>query len=81
MPCWCTSSLNTKHNYIHAVLIDIDQQSAPPVIPPTVVSADRTGNNEAMITFEPNSLGTFEVSLYIANSSTTPTLVLCMTVN
>ena len=57
------------------VWINIDQQTAPPVIPPTITSVERTSNAEAMVIFEPQSLGTFEIAYYTANDSTTPYLV------
>ena len=55
--------------------MDIDLDTLPPVIPPTVSRRDRTSANEATVVFEPQSLGSFEVTYYIANDSTTPYLV------
>ena len=63
------------YNYSTTVWINIDQQTAPPVIPPRVTSIERTSNTEAMVMFEPQSLGTFEVAYYTVNDSTTPYLV------
>ena len=60
---------------IFTVLVDIDLEAVPPVIPPTVTRNDRTSANEATIEFEPQSLGSFEVTYYVANDSTTPYLV------
>ena len=61
--------------FILAVWIDIDPQTAPPVTPPVNIRADRTNNSEAMVRFEPQSLGKFEIDLYVANDSNTPYLV------
>jgi hypothetical protein len=55
--------------------VDIDFNTAPPVIPPTVTRRDRTSANEAIVAFEPQSVGSFEVTYYVANDSTTPYLV------
>lgn len=55
--------------------MDIDLDTLPPVIAPTVNRNDRTSANEAIIVFEPQSLGSFEVTYYVANDSTTPYLV------
>lgn len=58
-----------------AVLIEIDPQSAPPVTPPVVITADRISNTEAVVTFESHSVGNFEVAFYTTNNSATPYLV------
>ena len=55
--------------------MDIDLNTVPPVIPPTVTRNDRTSANEAIVVFEPQSLGSFEVTYYVANDSSTPYLV------
>ena len=55
--------------------MDINLNTAPPVIPPTITRKDRTSANEAIVAFEPQSLGLFEVTYYVANDSTTPYLV------
>ena len=55
--------------------MDIDFNTAPPVIPPSVTRSDRTSANEAIVEFEPQSIGLFEVTYYVANDSTAPYLV------
>ena len=55
--------------------MDIDLNTAPPVIPPIVTRNDRTSANEAIVEFEPQSIGSFEVTYYVANDSSTPYLV------
>ena len=55
--------------------MDIDLNTVPPVIPPAVTRKDRTSANEAIVVFEPQSPGSFEVTYYVANDSTTPYLV------
>lgn len=62
-------------NVSFTVLVDIDLDAAPPVIPPTVTRNYRTSANEAIVEFEPQSIGSFEVTYYVANDSTTPYLV------
>jgi hypothetical protein len=57
------------------VLVDIDLEAVPPVIPPTITRNARTSANEAIVEFEPQSLGSFEVTYYVANDSVTPYLV------
>lgn len=57
------------------VWVGIDPQTAPPVLPPTVTVVERTGNNDAMVEFEPFSLGIFTIVYYIVNDTTTPYLV------
>lgn len=56
-------------------MIEIDPQSAPPVTPPVVTTADRISNSAAVVRFETHSVGNFEVTFYTANDSTTPYLV------
>ena len=53
----------------------VDPQTAPPVLPPTVTRAERTGNNDAVVVFEPFSLGIFTIAYYTVNDTTTPYLV------
>lgn len=57
------------------VLVDIDLEAVPPVIPPTITRNDRTSANDAILEFEPQSLGSFEVTYYVVNDSVTPYLV------
>ena len=60
---------------ISIVWVSVDPQTAPPVLPPRVTRIERTGNNDAMVMFEPFSLGIFTIAYYTANDTTTPYLV------
>ena len=60
---------------INVVWVDIDIQTAPPVIPPEITSAERTNDSDAVVTFNPQSIGTFDIDYYIANDTTMVFLV------
>ena len=53
----------------------INLSTAPPVLAPTVIMAGRIAADEAVVVFEPQSLGVFDVRYYIANDPSTPDLV------
>lgn len=53
----------------------IDLATAPPVSSPTNVIVERTAADEAVVMFEPQSLGVFQVGYYIADDPSSPDLV------
>ena len=53
----------------------IDLTAVPEFPPPTIMSAERTAADEAVVMFEIFSLGVFNIRYYFANDTSTPDLV------
>ena len=60
---------------IDSALVIIDPDTIPPVLPPTNAMVQRTAADVAAVTFEPQSLGVFQVDYYIADDPSSPDLV------
>ena len=58
-----------------AALVVIDLATSPPVLPPEITTLERASTNAAMVIFEPQSLGIFDVRYYIADDSGSQDLV------
>ena len=53
----------------------IDLATSPPVLAPIVTTLERGSANVAMVAFEPQSLGLFDIRYYIAGDSLSQDLV------
>ena len=53
----------------------IDLATSPPVLPPAITALERGSANEAMVVFEPQSPGVFDIRYYIADDSGSQDLV------
>ena len=53
----------------------IDLATSPPVLPPAITTLERGSVNAAMVAFEPQSPGVFDIRYYVADDSGSQDLV------
>ena len=58
----------------------IDLATSPPVLPPAITALERGSANEAVVVFEPQSPGVFDIRYYIADDSSSQDLVRWITI-
>lgn len=56
--------------------VAIDIQTVPPVKAPTITMVERTSGSEAVVAFDPQSEGEFDITYYVANNGSSPDLVI-----
>jgi hypothetical protein len=61
--------------WLYVALVVIDLATSPPVLPPEITTLERGSANAAMVVFEPQSPGIFDIRYYIADDSGSQDLV------
>ena len=67
--------IDCLHVPVLVALVVIDLATSPPVLPPVITTLERESANAAMVVFEPQSLGVFDIRYYIADDSGSQDLV------
>ena len=68
-------TLYCPYTSILVAQVVIDLATSPPVLAPTITTLERGSANVAMVAFEPQSLGIFNIRYYVADDSLTQDLV------